>query len=78
METSNSELKSFLKASHGEESSKEMDLNLYMKKKSMTRYKINLKLKLPKSIFETIGTNVRTNMINKKNDKAFIMDILSK
>ena len=78
METSNSELKSFLKASNGEESSKEMDLNLYMKKKSMTRYKINLKLKLPKSIFETIGTNVRTNMINKKNDKTFIMDILSK
>ena len=39
---------------------------------------MNLKNKLPKLKLNTIGIKVRTNIINKKKDKTFIMDNLSK
>ena len=78
LETLNIELKSFFRASNGERSLKENELNLYVKKRSIIVYRMNLKLKLPNSKLKTIGANVRISMINKKKDKTFIMDILSK
>ena len=39
---------------------------------------MNLKDKLPKVNLKRIGINVRNNMRNKKNDKTFIIDNLSK
>ena len=49
-----------------------------MKNKSIIKYKINLKTKLPKEKLKTIEPNERTNMTNKKKDKTLIMDNLSK
>ena len=42
------------------------------------QYNMNLKNKFPKWILNIIGINVRTNIINKKKDKTFIMDNLYK
>ena len=39
---------------------------------------MNLKNKFPKYKLKAIGIKVRTNIINKKKDKTFIMDKLSK
>ena len=39
---------------------------------------MNLNNKLPKLKLKSIGINVRSNKINKKNDNTFIIDNLSK
>ena len=72
------ESNSFFRTFLSEISPKSTLFNLYAKNKSMMKYKMNLKDKLPKVNLKRIGINVRNNMRNKKNDKTFIIDNLSK
>ena len=79
--TSKIEEKSFFKASTNESSRFSVEsifLKLYTKNRTIIRYKMNLNDKLPKSNLKIIGINVRTSIINKKNDKTIIIDNLSK
>ena len=72
------ELYSFFRAFLSEISPKSTLFNLYAKNSNIMKYKINLKVRSPKLNLKRIGINVRTNMMNKKNDKTFIIDNLSK
>ena len=60
------ELYSFFRAFLSEISPKSTLFNLYAKNSNIMKYKINLKVKLPKLNLKRIGINVRSNMKNKK------------